>query len=208
MISYENFYDYVLPDVIGCSADAAKLAIRSASVKFFAESLIYQIDETPQTTVDGNNEYFVDSYGSYIPHKVLEVRLDGNLIRPISVTDAARTYGDWRTKTSTPTRYLQDNPNTIKLIPVPDKAYSLTMRVAMKPSRTSAGVETFVYNDYAEVIAAGAKSILMSSPKKPYTDPQGAVQNEAQFVVGINSARQRANRSFVSSDLRVSIPRI
>lgn len=208
MTKYEAFYDYLLPDMKGCPLAAAKLALKSAAVEFCAKSLIYQVDSDAQSTDVGVQDYDLDTFSGYVVHKVMEVRINGAPVPPISIQDVEKLNADWRTVQNMPTRFLQRDPKTITLIPVPDAIYTVVTRLALKPSRTSSGIEDFLFEDYAPEIAAGAKAILMSSPNKPYTDLQGAAVNSAMFQSAINSALQRANRSFVRSDIRVRIPKI
>ncbi len=46
----------------------------------------------------------------------------------------------------------------------------MSTRFTAAQSLKWAGVEDFIHEQYAEVIASGAKARLMLSPKKPYTD--------------------------------------
>lgn len=82
------------------------------------------------------------------------------------------------------------------------------MRVALKPTRSSSTIEDVIFEDYAEVIGHGAKFRLMSAPNKPYSDIAGAALSRTIFEEGMNTARQRATRGYVRSDLRVKLLKV
>ena len=56
--------------------------------------------------------------------------------------------------TGKPRNIFQKDERTFTLLPVPDEtvAQSLTMRVALKPTRNATTVEDVFYEDYAEII--------------------------------------------------------
>ena len=80
---------------------------------------------------------------------------------------------------------------------------AITMRVALKPSRTATTINDVLLEDYFEVISAGAKYRLLLSQGKPYTSPQLAAVERDFYISGINKAKQRATRGHLRSDLSV-----
>ena len=69
-------------------------------------------------------------------------------------------------------------------------------------------IDDVVYEDYADVIAAGAVSRLMVSASKPYTNLQLAQARRQEFLAGLNVARQRASRGHARSNLTVRMRRV
>lgn len=216
MAAYEDFYPYILPELPGANELIVQQAVRSACIEFCEKSLILTRDHDPITIAQGVVDYEFDVPSGYLVTKVQRAWLNNNPLHPLApdaVRDADvynRTYSGYQSAPSTPTHFLQKDERTISVYPVPDKAYSngLTLRVALKPTRASTEVEDVVFEDYAEVIAAGALARLQMSPGKPYTDINQSGANRALFLQGINLARSRATHGNVRSSLSVQLRKI
>jgi hypothetical protein len=121
-----------------------------------------------------------------------------------------RRYEDYEANPSTPQFFLQKDERSFTVWPVPDKVYrnGLTMRVALKPTRSSESVEDVIFEEYAEVIAAGALTRLMSSAGKPYNNIQMAAVYKMAFERGINNAKLRMNAGHTRANLTAKMRRI
>lgn len=216
MTSYESFFPYILPEVPGAPEPVILLAIRSAAIEFCERSLILTRDHDPVTLVEGIIDYDLEPpVKDTLIIKIQRAWVNGNKIDPLAPDFIAaasvynRLYEDYEAKPSTPQYYLQKEERSVTVWPVPDKNYrnGLTMRVALKPTRSSESVEDVIFEDYAEVIAAGALSRLMASTGKPYTNVQMAAVNKMMFDRGVNVAKLRANAGHVRSNLSVKMRR-
>jgi hypothetical protein len=214
--TYEDFYDEVLPYLPGCTPALAKVAIRNAVIDFCEGSLIIQRDHDPVTILEGTIDYDFEPPTGYLVTKIMRAWYKGTELDPKAPDElpAAMIYnrgypGAVITK-SDPTMITQKDERSYTLYPFPKEAAAsaLTMRVALKPTRSSSTIEDVVFEDYAEIIGHGAKYRLMSAPSKPFTSPDGAAASKLFFDEGVNVARQRAIRGYVRSDLRVQIPRV
>lgn len=216
MASYEAFFPYVLPEVIGAPEPVVVLAVRSACVEFCEKSLILTRDHDPVTVLANIVDYDLEPPTGYLVVKVQQAWIENNKISPLApdfVRDASvynRLFASYQSAPSTPTAYLQKDERTITIWPVPDRKLpnGLTMRVALKPTRASETIDDVIFEEYAEAIAAGALARLMSSAGKPYTNLDMAVVNQSKFMQGINVARQRAGHGHVRSNLSVKMRRI
>lgn len=215
-VEYEAFFPYVLPEVAGVVEPVALLAIRNACIEFCEKSLILTRDHDPVTITQGIVDYDLDPPLGYLVVKVQKAWLENNKIDPLApdfVRDASvynRLFASYQSAPSTPTAYLQKDERSITVWPVPDKKYpsGLTMRVALKPTRASTTIDDVIFEEYAEAIASGALTRLMSSAGKPYTNVQMAAVHQAKFQQGINLARQRAGHGHVRSNLSVKLRKI
>lgn len=216
MTQYEAFFPYVLPEVPGVAEPVALLAIRNACIEFCEKSLILTRDHDPVTIEPGVVDYDLSPPSGYLVVKVQKAWVENNQIDPVApdfVRDAAvynRLFASYQSAPSTPTAYLQKEERLISLWPVADKQYpnGLTMRVALKPTRSSEKIDDVIFEEYAEAIASGALTRLMSSAGKPYTNLEMAVVHQAKFQQGINVARQRAGHGHVRSNLSVKLRKI
>jgi hypothetical protein len=214
--TYEYFYDEVLPYLPGCTPALAKVAIRNAVIDFCESSLIIQRDHDPVTVIASTINYDFEPPTGYLVVKIMRSWFKGVELTPTAPDELPAAliyntyYPDAVITKADPTMITQKDERTYTLYPFPSttEASALTMRVALKPTRSSTTIEDVVYEDYAEIIGHGAKYRLMSSPSKPFTSPDGAAASKIFFDEGVNAARQRASRGYVRSDLRVNIPRI
>jgi len=214
--TYEDFYDEVLPYLPGCTPAMAKVAIRNAVIDFCEGSLILQRDHDPVTVVQRIIDYDFEPPTGYLVTKIMRAWYKGVELTPKAPDELPGAllynsrYPDAVISEQDPNLITQKDERTYTLFPFPREtaASALTMRVALKPTRSSTTIEDVVFEDYAEIIGHGAKYRLMASPSKPFTSPDGAAASKVFFDEGVNTARQRAVRGYVRSDLRVVIPRV
>jgi len=213
MKTYEAFFPDVLPDVPGCPSDAAIRAIRHAVIEFCEKSLIHQVTQDPITLRENLTDYDLDAPNGYRVQKVMKVWFRGVELEPIAPDDMAlpdaysRSIGGYTPSKSTPTGYTQKDFETVSFLPIPNQTYAnaITMRVALVPLRDSTQIEDFLYEQWGESIASGAKARLMLNPGKPYTNQEAAAINQGRYMMALNDARQRAIRGNVRSDLMVKM---
>ncbi len=215
MASYEAFLSRVLIEVPGCAEISAIQAIKDTCIEFCEKSLVVTRDHDPITIVSGIVDYDLEPPTGYLVVKVMKAWVENNEIQPMApdvVRNASvynRLFSSYQSAPSTPIRFLQKEERSISLWPVPDKKYSngLTLRVALKPTRSSTTIEDVVFEDYAETIAAGALRRLHLSFDKPYTDERRASARQAEFMSGVNVARQRTSHGHTRSNLSVKLRR-
>ena len=215
-VSYEKFFSNVVPEVIGCPEITVFNAIQNAAIEFCEKSLILQADHDPVTVVGNIVDYDLEPPTDTLVVKVMRAWLEGTeltALAPDLVNGPAvynRLYTSYQAAPGTPNSFLQKDPRSISLWPLPDQNYtnSLTMRVALKPTRASTTIDDVIFEDYAETIASGALYRLMSSVGKSYTNVEMAGIHKGLFNQGINVARQRATHGQVRSNLQVKLRRI
>lgn len=215
MKNYNAFFPDVLPEVPGCPPDLAIREIRNTVIEFCEKSLIHQVTLDPITLRENVSQYFLDPPGGTRVQKIIKVWFRGNPISPIAPDEiespeiyASRIDGYIAAKQQ-PTAYTQTDFETVNFLPTPDQTYpnSITMRVALAPLRDTEEFEDFLFENWGEFIACGAKARIMLKPGKPYTNPDAATVNQARYITGLNDARQRSSRGNVRSDLRVQLRR-
>ena len=215
-VSYEDFLPYLLPETPGCPEVVAVQSIRSAVIDFCEQSLILQRDHDPIKAVANQSEYEFEPPKNYLVTKLMRgwfLKDPLSVVSPDMVTDPTvynATFPEPNVLTGKPRSIVQKDERTFALTPVPDEtiANAITLRVALKPTRSSSTIENVVFEDYAEFIAHGAKSRLCMTPGKSYTNPDVAALGNVMFRQGINRALQRAVRGHSRSDLSVKMRRI
>jgi hypothetical protein len=216
MTPYTAFLDYVLPDAPGCTNELAVHAIKNTVIEFCEKSLILQVDHDPVTIVAGQVDYDLEPPRDTLIVKIQKVFYKEYEIEPMSPDEVMsaslynRNFPDANPEKGPPKLYTQKDARTFSVYPVPQdtERLALTLRVALKPTRSATQIDDLIFEEYAETIGNGAISRLCLSPKKPYTNPQIAAIKQAQFAAGLNVARQRANRGYVRSKEQVVLRKI
>lgn len=216
MKNHDEFLDYVMPHVPGATVNLALHEIKSTIIDFCEKSLILQETLDPITTIENIADYDLEPSKHRVVVKILKGWYKNARLIPESVDEIDapslynQTIADVTPTKGDPKIVTQKDPRTFSLYPIPNEtvANSITLRVALKPSRSVDTIDDFIYEDYAETIAHGAISRLCISPDKPYYNEKLAVAREALYRAGLNVARDRALKSFVRVNKQVKIRRI
>jgi hypothetical protein len=202
---WSELYDLVTPDLPGCPFAAVNSALRQSAIAFCEQSLAWKEEHPPVAVRAATAEYaFIPPTGAAV-HAITYAQLNGKEISSHTGELHSATK-DWRNQTGTP-EYVLGGTSSLRLVPEPDAAGTLTMTVALKPSASAAGIDEGLFNEYREAIVHGALARLMLSPRKPYTNTQLAQYHQQQFAIGTAMAGTRAARSFTRAPLRTAILR-
>jgi len=172
MASFDSLVKDVLPYVPNCPDSLIESTLRSACIEFAERSKAYVYDLDPITSISGVYEYEFDQPSGTDVHAILWMTYDGDDLDPISPRSLELNYSDWRNKISVPQVYLQKNPSTFWVIPVPGSAVTngIQLAVALKPSRTTSNIDTTFSNSYRDGIVYGTLYRLLRIPSKDWTD--------------------------------------
>lgn len=215
MTAHTSFLDYVLPQVPGATNEMALLEIKNTIIDFCEKSLILQIDHDPVTAVNGVMDYDLEPPSGRLVVKIIKSWYKGVQLEAVG-PDEINTPSIYNQNSGAlirrqdPRLITQKDARTFSVYPVPNEtvALSITLRVALKPTRTSASIDDFIFEDYAETIGHGAISRLALSPDKPYSNPQLAAARNALYLTGLNVARDRALKGYVRTNKHVKMRRI
>ena len=204
MKTWAQFYDYVIPELPGVASDLVDIHLRDTAIDLCEQTWVLQADHDNISTIAGIYEYELDSPESQC--EVLAIKqawIDNGPIDPISQDDLWKANIDWRTVSGTPTYHSQQDNANVLLYAVPDRVYTLSMVVALRPTVTSTGVPDRIYADYRRAIAAGAKAVLMAQPAKPWSNPERSEFYRAEYEAAITKTTVLVNRARARSQLQV-----
>jgi hypothetical protein len=204
MIKFEDMLNDVLPDVPGCATDLAVNALRNAAIELCTKSWIYTQPSDPQDTVKDQAEYDLDTFNGYKTIGIVSAYFDDAKLIPIGGTSLNRSNLHWADDVGTPTNYYSLDYTTVRLYRIPDVVGTLNTTVALTPTKTSSGIENYIYDLYSEALAAGAKARLMLIPSKPFTDPNTSREYRLQFSAAITDAKWRAHKSLTNAQLQMA----
>ena len=102
-------------------------------------------------------------------------------------------------KEETPKYYFLAFDDIVRLVGTPTKSFSnaLSADVALKPSREAEKCPEFIFNDWAETIAAGALSRLHAMAGKIWANPELVNYYSKIFREGISRARSKSAKSWL-----------
>ena len=215
MASYDDFLPYVLTDVPGCAEIVAIQAIRNTAIDFCEKSLVVEADLDPVSLVAGAADYDLEPPTATLVTKVIRLFYKNRELKPVARDDiASATFYNPAApnaeQQSEPICWSQKDTTSFSVWPIPksSEAGAITIRAALKPSRSSTACPDVLFEDYAEYIAAGAKARLMITPNKSYTNPNLVVTNNQLYIQGIGLARIRAAKGHTRANQRVKQVRI
>jgi hypothetical protein len=119
-------------------------------------------------------------------------------------SELSAMYGDYMRVDGQPAYFVQDVTSKFVLVPRPTGNISdgVTAKIAVKPTRSAAGLDSVIFERWADEIAAGAKATLMAMPRKPWTDTIAAAENKKTFEDAIAKAKLEVTRSFAGARMR------
>lgn len=215
MTAHTAFLDYVMPHVQGCTNELALHEIKNTIIDFCEKSLILQADQDPATVIAGINNYDLEPPKDRLVVKILRAWYKAVPLEAVA-PDAVNTSAVYNPNSGAaiskadPRWYIQKDPRTYTLYPIPkDTArLALTMRIALKPTRSATSIDDMIFEEYAEIIGHGAIARLAISPGKPYTNLELAVGRGSLYQAGLNVARDRSQKGYSRANRQVKLRRI
>lgn len=188
--TWADFYNEVMPDVPGCPTPLADNAIKNAAIEFCERSMAWRINSAPIDLTAAVPIYTLNNPAGSIVVDIMDALVSGLQIKAKSHDQLNALYQDWRNETGDAAYYHRPTPSTIRIVPTPTVTTvgALVLSMALKPSRAATGIDSELFEQYMEVIAAGAKYRLMIMQKKPWSDPSRAGVQQVTFNNGIAAA--------------------
>lgn len=199
MIGINEFLPDVLPHVDGAPKTQVRRAVLLACRELCRESGIWRETLDPISTFAGIPEYDVITPTSAArPLFVTGGRHGVVPLAPATEEKLVSMLGPgWGNLTDDfASHFIHTAPAIIRLVPYPatSQPLSLVLRVAMEPTLDAAKVGDILFDEYAEVVAAGALARLMNVRDTAWYDPNMAASHRKEFRRGINYAKSRAIR--------------
>lgn len=181
---WADFYDGVMPELPGLpSGTPADFFIKRAAIEFCDRSLKWQVEIPAFATVADTGTYSLAApVAGAMVAKIMEIRYLDKELDPATPAQLRARYGsgrDWRGVTGeTPTYWTSERPNQVTIVPAPDAvvADAISGWAAIKPADDATGLDEVIWREHFQTICNLAKAMAMEVPKKPYSNPQRAMQ--------------------------------
>lgn len=194
--AFTAFLPEILPHLPACADIVAVNAVRNACIDFCTGSLVWNETQDAEAVTAASFPYDLSAPADARVCAVMSLRMNGKPLHPVFL-DALEGVYQWDTHTSSsPDYYCQTSPDQLIVYPRLDASVDMVLRCAYAPTRTATGVETYVYAEYLEEIAAGALGKLMKLPGQPWSNPELGAYHSSMFEQAISDAAIRVNKSF------------
>lgn len=206
-VPFDQFLPEVLPYVPDVPEFVAINAIRNAAIEFCEKTYYLQVDADPITAVANVGNYEIDTPPDTAFIDVVQGWYNNVLLIPKGIDELSRIYRslDWRQLYGNPayiTRVIQPE---IMLVPIPVTTImnSLTLRIAIAPTRAATTVPSRLYEHYTEVIGIGARARLYGTPGQPYYNAGAAEVSRKRFYYEIANARRKVQNGLGRATNRI-----
>ena len=197
-----DFHSRVMPHLPGCSVPLVNQFIVDAAIQFCEATGAIRQTMDAITLVPDMGVYDFDAPSQQQVVRITRAFLDGREIRLVPLNEAPTPQDRTGEPVFLHTISTDSYPEFV-LTPAPDKAYSLVLEVASRPTRTATALADDLLTLWLEAITAGAIGAGQRIPAQPFTDPAGAGQRYAEFRSHISRARINASMGRVQGTQRV-----
>jgi len=212
MKTWAQFLPYVLEDVKDVPKQFAENAIRDAVIEFCERSFLWIIRSDPSDLLVGESLYGFNTPAGTKMIRINRVEATATPtagyceVVPIAYEEFLRKYPNYSTITSSyPTHYIAQEPGIIMVFPTPtaDVIGGIKAEISIAPTRLATACPDFIFEQYAEAIGFGAKSKLMLSTNKPWSNAEAGMLYEQKFRAGISKAEARTRKAKANIGLTV-----
>jgi len=203
MKHWDDFLSEVMPYVENCPLPVAKNHIKNAAIEFCQRTALWRLEMDRLNIADTIYTYEIatdlelDESISAIEFAML---IEDGTTTPLGITtddSMNQNYPGWQTVTSDkPSAVMLTDTENLRVYPIPERDIinSLVIGVILKPSRNSAGLPDWIFEQYAEDIAHGAKARLMGMKGRSWYSPEEGIDEQNDFDYGIKNATIRTNK--------------
>jgi hypothetical protein len=215
-LSWDALTPYILPWVLGAPEELLMAQARLACIELCRRSGILH-DENHIDLQKGVTEYFLTTLCDYQIVRTYEVTmLNQWTFRPTIDKPLRRNGGPFNSVgyygTSWwcgPYGFYMPNVDVVQITPATQQDFPLGLRVEfiVMPKQDGCTLDNYLYENFAEGIAAGAISRLKKIKGTNWYDPPGALDYERAFQKEITRARGIVDMNFTSGSVMMQAER-
>lgn len=181
----------------GCPGILAERLVRMAADEFCRTALVWK---TRQPLLDmriGRYEYTAAPPENARVAMILSVSCEKSRLAPALAENLAVENPNWRRYYSeTPTRYVMERFDTVRLIPIPNRDADgvVELETALAPAEDAEGLEDFLWERHGADISLGARAMLLDMESRPWSDRESAMLLGRRFRAAMSRARANSIR--------------
>lgn len=205
-IELDVFLPHILPDVAGCPAFTARLAIIEAAIEFCTKSGAWTETLALIPTTSGDYSYAPALPAGARALLITNVWAASSELTAKTMTEIARLIPDWQTAQGTPVYFNQENWTEFRVYPTPNApgAAALTVRAQLAPTRAATTLPDFIADRHFQGIVSGALARLMLKPAQAWSNPPLAAYHKEEFLIACGDAKVAIFHDRVQGSLRVT----
>lgn len=185
-MNISDFQGYILPRAKGCPGIVADFNARLAIIELCTKSLLWREDQSNVATIADTTSY---AYGFAAGQQF--VRLLSLTLAGVGVEVVDPRIGRARDLTAWVSAYAYGRMSGFELRPAQAAALVIKTHCAVAPTLAAATVPD-EFMRFAEAIAHGALSRILTERDKTYSDPGGAARAQALWDKAIDCASYEA----------------
>lgn len=215
-LSWDALESYILPWVLGAPTELILAQARLATIELCRRSGILH-DENFFDLQKGVSEYYLTTLCDYQVVRAYEVTmLNQWTFRPTINRPARQNGGPFNSVgyygTSWwcgPYGFYMPNVDVVRITPATQQDFKEGLRVEfiVMPKQDGCTLDNYLYENFAEGIAAGAIARLKRIKNVNWSDPQGAQEYELRFQKELNRARGIVDMNFTSGSVMMQAAR-
>lgn len=198
-VAYTEWLDHIQPHVPDCPSPMILQAVRQASIEFCRSSRYLRVNLDPFNTVVGDDEYELSPPTDTVVSAIINIRCGGRILDPEKQEDLDAESNYWRDLEGQPSRFIQPDESTIIINPIPQEVMVVRIMAAVRPSQSSGGVDSLLFERFMDAIASGALAKLMAMPSVAWSNPELSAYHAGIFRSGVSEAADKAARGLTDS---------
>lgn len=187
MKTWDKFFPFVLPSVMGCSEPMAEFHVKQAAIDFLSTSRAWRKTLAAVPTVAGTRNY---AFGQGPGAQVLSIeKCSIGTDDPLDLGFDEEVDDD--DSLGTPTRIWTTDLATFNLWRTPAGVFSVVNDVVLTPTQAATGIEDSLFELYVKDIASVALGTLLL-PGHTWSNPQLATFHANKLGTAANAAAVQA----------------
>lgn len=208
--AYTTLVSRLSPHLVSCPHPIIVDQIRRSAIQACERTLIYRHVQEPLTLTPNQYEYIYYRPADTDVHAVLEAILNDKPLERLTLEQALERNPRWADVSQTdeasePRIICGVTTDSFTVFPMPDssKTYALRLVYALKPTRTSTGLEQWVFDELEDCIFHNALQEFMLIPNQPWSNTDMAGYHAKQYLSKLNERRARANLGTMRGSMSV-----
>lgn len=206
MIEFDDFFPFIETNAVSAPEPLVERCIRRAAIRFCERTRLWRVMDSIVT--NGLDPEPIAVPNDAVLFEISECSIDGKPLDPISISELALERPKWRTEdvgSGGARWYVSTEIGTVQV--VPRSAGTVNVECVVKPAQRADTLPDFLFDLYAEDIAAGASAYVLATPNAAFSNPQVAGALNMNFEMRLNAlfdagrrgqqkARARARASY------------
>ena len=201
MVGWRDFLPLLQSSLPRCPVPQIISELRSAAIRFCKESRVWRHRSDLMDVYKDECRYVFEPPPDATVVSTREASFRAEILIPLD----DRVVRD---EPGIPNSFQVEEPGVVRLIPCPredEEAVLQTVNV-LAPYVTAGVCPKFLLDFHGEVIASGAKAILMLVPDKPWSDPARSQVEQKKFDDGLAEIRIREMRGGTNCQQEINSP--